>query len=210
MVYHLATWKDRDNSKIIDFFPSLGIDEVGRGALAGPLVVGAVYFDKDYYIDGLKDSKLLKDAQRRKLCEIIKDKALFCSIGWAYHWEIDRLNIYSALVLACKRAILRLDFFPEKTFFDGSLKLKTFPLRHIVFPKADNIVPSVSAASIIAKVARDDYMIKISKFYPDYLFDMHKGYGTKAHIDILERNGLSNIHRKTFCKFLDKQRLCFE
>ncbi|AEE14611.1 Ribonuclease H [Thermodesulfobium narugense DSM 14796] len=210
MVNYLATWKDRFDSSIIDFFPSLGMDEVGRGALAGPLVVGAVYFDKDYMIDGLKDSKLLKDQERRELCDIIKRKASYWSIGWAYHWEIDKLNIYSALVLACKRAILNMNFLPEAIFFDGSLKLKTFPFKHIVFPKADRLVPSVAAASIIAKVARDDYMINISKYYPDYLFDIHKGYGTKFHLEVLEKKGLSKIHRKTFCRFLDKQRLCFE
>lgn len=184
----------------------LGIDEVGRGPLAGPLVVGAAILpeDKPEWVDELKDSKKLSAKKREKLSEIILKEALATGLGWVSARELDELGVSEALKLATRRAVksvqeLHVSF--SQIVIDGKVNfLQSTALAKYVttMVKADDLVKEVSAASIIAKVARDKYMIELGARFPEYGFEKHMGYGTAAHIEAIRKNGPSVEHRKSY------------
>jgi ribonuclease HII len=184
-----------------------GCDEVGRGPLAGPVVAAAVILDPDRTIPGLNDSKQLSMKKRLELDKLIKKYAIDYAIAYIWPKEIDRINIYQASKKAMIKAIEKLVVKPEFILSDAmKLQNQTIPYQAII--KGDTLSASIAAASIIAKVSRDDYMIKIAEEYPDYGFEKHKGYPTKLHLEALKRKGVSPIHRKTYTpvrKVLQKQ-----
>lgn len=174
-----------------------GVDEVGRGPLVGDVVTAAVILDPAKPIAGLADSKKLTDKKRQALAIEIKEKALCWSIGRCSPTEIDELNILHATMLAMTRAVEGLSTTPEFVFVDGNrLPVLSMPAQAVI--KGDSLVAEISAASIIAKVARDDEMIELDKRYPEYGFAGHKGYPTKAHFAALEQYGAISEHRKSF------------
>lgn len=174
-----------------------GIDEVGRGSLAGPIVVTAIIMPLDFRIDGINDSKKLTDKKRRELYKVIKKNALAISTIYINNEEVDELNVYQATKLGMIKAIKKLKIEPDYVLVDamplGNLGIKYESLIH-----GDARSASIAAASIIAKVTRDDYMIKMDFKYPNYGFARHKGYCTKKHVLALETYGPTEIHRKTF------------
>lgn len=174
---------------------TVGIDEVGRGCWAGPLVAGAVVLDLS--IAGLKDSKQLTKLQRQKLSKVIHEQALAVGLGWVTSAEVDRLGLTAAVGLAMKRALSQITASYDEIIIDGNVNFINSPKSRAVI-KADSSVPAVSAASIIAKVARDDYMTEAAKHYPDYGFERHVGYGTALHLERLKLHGITAIHRKSF------------
>ena len=178
-----------------------GVDEAGRGPLAGPVCAAAVILPADADIPGLNDSKKLSDKKRRELYPIICQKAVAYGIAFADHTEIDEINILQATYLAMERAIGKLAVKPDFALIDGN-RAKDFgiPLETVV--GGDGRSASIAAASILAKVTRDDYMLEMAKEYPGYGFEIHKGYGTKAHYVALAENGPCPIHRMTFLKKL--------
>ena len=182
-----------------------GVDEAGRGPLAGPVCAAAVILPEGVEIPGLNDSKKLSDAKRRALFPKICEKAVAYGIAFADHNEIDEINILQATYLAMERAIANLQVKPDFALIDGN-RAKDFgiPLQTIV--GGDGLSASIAAASVLAKVARDDYMLEMAKEYPQYGFDIHKGYGTKAHYAALTEFGACQIHRQSFLKkFYGKQ-----
>ncbi len=178
-----------------------GVDEAGRGPLAGPVCAAAVILPASIDIPGLDDSKKLSDKRRRELFPVIQEKALAYSIAFADHAEIDEINILQATFLAMERAISQLNVKPQLALIDGNRE-KDFgvPVRTVVH--GDSLSASIAAASILAKVTRDDYMLSMAVQYPGYGFEVHKGYGTKAHYAALEKQGPCAIHRMTFLKKL--------
>ena len=176
-----------------------GIDEAGRGPLAGPVCAAAVILPPQVEIPGLNDSKKLTDKRRRELFPIIKEQAVAYGIGLASHEEIDEINILQATYLAMERALARLSVKPELALIDGN-RAKDFGLPVETIVKGDSRSASIAAASILAKVTRDDLMLHAAEEYPQYQFDVHKGYGTKAHYAALTEHGPSPIHRMTFLK----------
>jgi ribonuclease HII len=175
----------------------LGIDEVGRGPWAGPLVVGAVVLG-GVTIDGLTDSKKLSKKRRQELDIIIRDKAEAIGLGWVDASEIDVIGLSAALVMATKRAVEQIKVPYHEIIIDGTINFladTTKGLYVTTMKKADLLVPAVSAASIVAKVARDAYMYEQDAVYPDYGFKSHVGYGTAAHIVAIEKFGVSPLHR---------------
>jgi ribonuclease HII len=177
-----------------------GVDEAGRGPLAGDVFAAAVILPKHHTIDGIKDSKKLSEKQREYLFDVITDGAIDFSIARASHTEIDDLNILNATFLAMKRAVGNLKVVPNVLLVDGNAdpRIDNFPTQCII--KGDNLISSISAASILAKVSRDRYMIELSKKYPEYGFAKHKGYGTKLHYEAISKHGICPIHRKSFLK----------
>lgn len=178
-----------------------GVDEAGRGPLAGPVCAAAVILPADLEIPGLDDSKKLSDKRRRELFPLIKEQAITYAVAFADHHEIDNINILQATFLAMERAINQLSIKPEVVLIDGN-RNKDFGVPSETVIHGDSLSASIAAASILAKVTRDDYMLEIAKAYPQYGFDIHKGYGTKAHYDALEQFGPCPIHRTTFLKKL--------
>lgn len=181
-----------------------GVDEVGRGPLAGPVVSAAVILDPEKPIAGLKDSKKLTQKKREKLSDEIKEKALAWSLGRAEVEEIDEINILKASLLSMKRAVESLSIEPKLVAADGQYSPDVI-YESISIAKGDNLVPAISAASIIAKVARDNEMIAFEETYPGYGFSSHKGYPTKQHMESLQKLGVTRIHRRSFspvAKFL--------
>lgn len=176
-----------------------GVDEVGRGPLAGDVYAAAVILDPEVDILEINDSKKLSESQRERLAEEIKGKCLAYSIAYATVEEIDKYNILNATKLAMKRAIENLKITPEYILIDA-LNLEEANLNQISIVKGDELSISIGAASIIAKVERDNYMKKMSEKYPQYLFDKNKGYGTKEHLEAIKAYGLCEIHRKSFVK----------
>ena len=176
-----------------------GVDEAGRGPLAGPVCAAAVILPPNLEIPGLDDSKKLTDKRRRELFPLIKEQAIAYGIAFATHEEIDEINILQATYLAMERAIGSLTVRPELALIDGN-RAKDFGLPVQTVVKGDSLSASIAAASILAKVTRDDYMEEIAKTYPQYGFAVHKGYGTKLHYEKLAQFGPSPIHRMTFLK----------
>lgn len=176
-----------------------GIDEAGRGPLAGPVCAAAVILPPHLEIPGLTDSKKLTDKKRRELMPIIKEQAIAWGIGFASHEEIDRINILQATYLAMERALEQLHVKPEFALIDGN-RAKDFGLPVKTVVKGDSLSANIAAASVLAKVTRDDLMEAQAQDYPGYGFEVHKGYGTKAHYEALTQKGPSPIHRMTFLK----------
>ena len=176
-----------------------GIDEAGRGPLAGPVCAAAVILPPHLEIPGLNDSKKLSDKRRRELMPVIKEQAIAYGIGMASHEEIDQSNILQATFLAMERALAQLEGKAKFALIDGNRE-KDFGLPVMTVVKGDSRSANIAAASILAKVTRDDLMEALAEEYPQYGFEIHKGYGTKAHYEALRTYGPSPIHRMTFLK----------
>ena len=188
---------DEFSTKIHQGLMVAGVDEAGRGPLAGPVFAAAVVLDPMRPITGLADSKILSESKRDSLYIIIKESALSWSIAQASVEEIDGLNILQATMLAMQRAVEGLPIQPDEVLVDGNrIPALSMPAQAIV--KGDSKVQAISAASILAKVARDKLMVDYHQQYPDFAFHVHKGYGTKQHLAEIERFGFLNIHRRTF------------
>ena len=183
-----------------------GVDEAGRGPLAGDVYAAAVILPVGVEIEGVNDSKKLTPKKREKLFELIQEKSAAWSIATATVEEIDRLNILQATFLAMRRAVEGLSIQPDMILVDGNRGPEIpgeAPIHTLVDGDAKSA--SIAAASILAKVARDRYMEKLALEYPEYLFEKHKGYGTKLHYEMLRDYGVSPVHRKTFLKSFYKQ-----
>lgn len=178
-----------------------GVDEAGRGPLAGPVCAAAVILPKGLVIPGLNDSKKLTDKRRRELFPIIQQEAVSFGIAFASQEEIDEINILQATFLAMRRAIDQLDPKPDFALIDGNRETDFgVPCKTVI--KGDSLSANIAAASVLAKVTRDNWMIEAAEKYPGYGFEIHKGYGTKAHYAALEKIGPCAIHRRTFLKKL--------
>jgi len=175
-----------------------GIDEAGRGPWAGPVTAGAVILDPDYTIEGLTDSKKLSEKKRLALEPIIKERALAWGLGWASPEEIDELNIRQANHLAMRRAVEAMGLLPKEIIIDGNDVPSGLPCPARAIIKGDLTEPPISAASILAKTARDKLMCELETAHPGYGFAAHKGYGTKAHSEALIRLGPCSVHRMSF------------
>lgn len=176
-----------------------GVDEAGRGPLAGPVFAGAVILPENYTHEILNDSKKLSEKKRDLVYDDIIRDAVSWSVGMATEQEIDDINILNATFLAMKRAVEGLNIKPDLAFVDGNRYANT-GVKEITIVKGDSKCMSVAAASIIAKVSRDRFMQEVDKQYPQYQFSKHKGYGTKLHYEMIEQYGISPVHRKTFLK----------
>lgn len=174
----------------------IGVDEVGRGCWAGPVVAGAVLLSQE--ITGLKDSKKLTKRQREAFAERIVASKAQIGLGWVSPAEVDSLGLTRAVQLAMERAVLQISAPYEEVIIDGNLNFLAHLPKTRSLIKADDTVPAVSAASIVAKVARDNYMAGLAKQYPGYGFEAHVGYGTAAHLASLHKLGVSEVHRKSF------------
>lgn len=174
-----------------------GVDEAGRGPLAGPVIAAAVILNPDFIIEGLADSKQLTEKKREYLFQIIQEKALSWSIGRADADEIDRVNILQATFLAMQRAIAGLHIVPELALVDGNQDPK-LPCKTITIINGDQLEPAISAASILAKVTRDREMVLLDQQYPHYGFAKHKGYPTKHHVAALQEFGPCELHRRSY------------
>ena len=178
-----------------------GVDEAGRGPLAGPVYAAAVILPQGCEIEGLNDSKKLSEKKRELLFDIITEKAVAYGIASASVEEIDSLNILAATFLAMQRSIAALGVPAEAALIDGN-RLPQLNIPAITIVKGDSKSPSIAAASILAKVSRDRYMYKLNELYPQYRYDKHKGYGTKLHYEMLGKYGISEHHRRSFLKNL--------
>ena len=176
-----------------------GVDEAGRGPLAGPVFAAAVILPENYSHEILNDSKKLSEKKRDLVYDDIIKDAVAWSVGIATEKEIDDINILNATFLAMKRAVDGLSIKPDLAYIDGNQHPKT-GVKEVTIIKGDSKCMSVAAASIIAKVSRDRFMLKIAEEYPQYQFEKHKGYGTKLHYEMIEQHGVSPVHRKSFLK----------
>jgi len=181
-----------------DIKTAAGVDEAGRGPLAGEVYAAAVILNPDDPIDGLRDSKKLSPKRRLDLCIQIKQRSLAWSISFASVEEIDKLNILNATLLAMERAIAGLDILPEIALVDGNKAPSLEGIEVFTIIKGDQKEPCISAASIIAKVARDERLMVLDHIYPKWGFKRHKGYGTKIHIEAIKKYGITPLHRKSF------------
>lgn len=181
-----------DNTELV-----AGVDEAGRGPLAGPVVAAAVILNPNQPITGLADSKLLSEKKRDALFDVIIAQALGYGIGWASPEEIDTVNILQATFLAMRRAKQQLKISPSLVLVDGNQDPQLgCPTQMII--QGDRLIPAISAASILAKVTRDRWMLQLDQQYPGYGFAQHKGYPTRAHKEAILHLGLSAVHRKSF------------
>ena len=178
---------------------SCGVDEAGRGPLAGPVCAAAVILPPNMEIPGLNDSKKLSDKKRRELYPIIKEQAIAYGIAFVDHEKIDEINILQATYMAMGQAIAQLSVKPELALIDGN-RAADFGVPTETVVHGDSLSASIAAASVLAKVSRDDYMLEMAKEYPQYGFEIHKGYGTKAHYAAITEHGTSPIHRMSFLK----------
>ena len=176
-----------------------GVDEAGRGPLAGPVCAAAVILPEGEIIPGLNDSKKLTDKKRRELFPIIKEKAIAYGIAFASEAEIDEINILQATFLAMKRAIAQLDGKADFALIDGNRETD-FGIPCLTVIKGDSSSANIAAASVLAKVTRDIYMEELAEQYPQYGFEIHKGYGTKAHYAALTEHGMCDAHRRSFLR----------
>ena len=175
-----------------------GVDEVGRGPLAGPVVAAAVILPHDFDVLGIDDSKKLSPKKREELAEVIKEKALAWSVGWVGPERIDEINILEATKEAMTQAVQGLSLKPDHVLIDGNFTVRSLALPQTAIVKGDANSTSIAAASILAKVTRDRYMEEMDSVYPGYAFASNKGYGTKAHYDGLKAQGPTPIHRRSF------------
>lgn len=174
-----------------------GVDEAGRGPLAGPVSAAAVILDPARPLDGLNDSKKLSERQRERLAPLIRERALAWSVAYASAAEIDSLNILQATLLAMRRAVVGLDIRPDRVLVDG-LYCPDTGIASLAIVKGDAKVAAIAAASILAKTARDQLMLQLHEQYPHYGFAIHKGYPTAAHLAALREHGVSDVHRRSF------------
>lgn len=174
-----------------------GVDEAGRGPLAGPVCVSAVVLPKNTIIKGANDSKKLSEKKREELFDIIKSTALAYSIVLIDEKTIDKINILQATMQGMKQAVIELNIKPDYALIDGN-RIPNLNIDSEAIVKGDAKSMSIACASILAKVTRDRFMIEIAKKYPNYQFEKHKGYGTKLHVELLNKYGACEIHRKTF------------
>ena len=177
-----------------------GIDEAGRGPLAGPVVVASVILPKDSMIEGINDSKKISESKREKLYDVILQEAISYGIGIIYQEEIDEINILQATKKGLHEAVENMEIKPNVILVDALTGIDTLGIPYKSIIKGDAKSYSIGAASIIAKVTRDRIMREWDKIYPEYGFAGHKGYGTAKHIEAIKKYGLTPIHRKTFCK----------
>ena len=196
---NLTMWEIEDGFYAEGVKCICGVDEAGRGPLAGPVCAAAVILPEHLEIPGLTDSKKLTDKKRRELYPIIKEQAIAYGIGFASEKEIDEINILQATFLAMQRALDQLSVRPDLALIDGNRE-KDFGLPVKTVVKGDSLSANIAAASVLAKVTRDDLMEKMALEYPQYQFEIHKGYGTKAHYAALTEHGPSPIHRMTFLR----------
>lgn len=193
-------WLLYENEKYQQGFKVIcGIDEAGRGPLAGPVYAAAVILKKGQTIEGVNDSKKLSEKKREALYNKIIDECLAYAIGVADEKEIDEINILQATFLAMKRAVDGLSIKPDCALVDGN-QIPPLDCSVTTVIKGDSKSESIAAASILAKVARDRYMLEMAQKYPQYCFEKHKGYGTKLHYGMIEKYGICDIHRKSFLK----------
>lgn len=181
-----------------------GVDEAGRGPLAGPVFAAAVILPEGFALEGVNDSKKLTEKKREQLFESLIHQVSY-GIGLATEGEIDRLNILNATYLAMQRAIRDLPGETDYILIDGNRAPKDLPAPCETVVKGDGKVAAIAAASILAKVSRDRFMKQVHERFPQYGFDQHKGYGTKAHYEALKEHGISKVHRKTFLKNLSEK-----
>ena len=201
----LTMWEIEDENYAEGVEVICGVDEAGRGPLAGPVCAAAVILPPHLRIPGLNDSKKLSDKRRRELFPMICDQALAYGIAFATEQEIDEINILHATFLAMERALTQLKIRPDLVLIDGN-RQKDFGLPVKTVVKGDSLSANIAAASVLAKVTRDDFMVRQAEQFPEYGFEIHKGYGTKAHYAALEQYGACPIHRKTFQKkFYEKK-----
>lgn len=192
-------WQIEDSFYAQGYEVICGVDEAGRGPLAGPVCAAAVILPKHLDIPGLTDSKKLTDKKRRELFPLIQEQAVAYGIGLASQEEIDEINILQATFLAMERALAQLQVHPDLALIDGNREREFgLPVQTVV--KGDSLSANIAAASVLAKVTRDNLMIELAQQYPQYGFEIHKGYGTKAHYEALRQYGASPIHRKSFLK----------
>ena len=192
----LTMWEIEDS---LDLNVICGVDEAGRGPLAGPVCAAAVILPEHLQIPGLNDSKKLTDKKRRELFPVIQQQAIAYGIGLASEAEIDEINILQATFLAMRRALSQLSIRPEIALIDGNRETDFgLPVKTVV--KGDSLSANIAAASVLAKVTRDNIMVELAQQYPEYGFEIHKGYGTKAHYEALRTYGPSPIHRRSFLK----------
>ena len=187
------------NAKENGYAAVCGVDEAGRGPLAGPVYAAAVILPEGCIIDGVNDSKKLTEKKREALFDVIREKALAYSIATASEKEIDEINILNATYLAMQRAIEGLEIKSDYAMIDGN-RLPKLDIAAECIVKGDGKSMSIAAASILAKVSRDRYMLQMAEKYPQYQFEKHKGYGTKLHYEMLDEFGPSEIHRQSFLK----------
>ena len=174
-----------------------GVDEVGRGPLAGPVVAAAVILSPDHCIEGLNDSKKLTDKKRRMILPIIMEQAEAVAIGYCNAQKVDELNIHHATLEAMRQAIMQLEIEPDMVYVDGKFCPET-PYSCEAVIKGDSKVPAIAAASIVAKVFRDQLMLEMDEKYPHYGFAGHKGYPSKLHLEKLQLHGICPIHRRSY------------
>ncbi len=175
-----------------------GVDEVGRGPLAGPVVAAAVMWPAGMHIDGIDDSKKLSSDKRDELFNEIAHRELICAVGVIDNECIDRINIFKAALRAMRKAVTDLPMVPEVVLVDGKFSIPNLSVPQYAVVNGDGCCQSVMAASIVAKVTRDRIMDRYEALYPEFSFASHKGYSTAAHIDELRRNGPTDIHRRSF------------
>lgn len=194
-------WLEYENAALDEGFEIVcGIDEAGRGPLAGPVCAACVVLPKGEVIEGVNDSKKLTEKKREALYDVIKEQALDYSIAFASEKEIDEINILQATFLAMRRAFEGLTKVkPDIALIDGNAK-PGLDITERPVVKGDAKSANISAASILAKVTRDRYMLEMAEKYPQYQFEKHKGYGTKLHYEMIEKYGVCDIHRRTFLK----------
>lgn len=192
-------WQIEDSFYAQGYQVICGVDEAGRGPLAGPVCAAAVILPKHLEIPGLTDSKKMTDKKRRELFPLIQEQAVAYGIGLASQEEIDEINILQATFLAMERALSQLNVRPDMVLIDGNREREFgVPVQTVI--KGDSLSANIAAASILAKVTRDNLMMELAQQYPQYGFEIHKGYGTKAHYEALRQYGASPIHRRSFLK----------
>ncbi len=194
-------WLEYENKALAEGFEIIcGVDEAGRGPLAGPVYAAAVILPRGHIVEGVNDSKKISEKKRDMLFDKIIEECVCFSIGTATEKEIDEINILQATFLAMRRAVEGLEIKPDIALIDGNKKPGLNGVFEQDIIKGDAKSASIAAASILAKVSRDRYMLEMAEKYPQYQFEKHKGYGTKLHYEMIEKYGISEIHRRSFLK----------